>query len=42
MKTHKDPFTEEEMIERALKAEEDYAAGRLMTMEELEEEIKNW
>jgi len=38
----KDPFTEEEMIARAEKAEKDYVAGRFLTTEELEEEMKNW
>lgn len=37
-----DPFTQEEMIARAQKANEDYDAGRVLTMEELEEEMKNW
>ena len=36
------PFTEEEMIARAEKANEDYAAGRTMTLEQLEAEVKNW
>ncbi|KOS08328.1 hypothetical protein AM493_11860 [Flavobacterium akiainvivens] len=40
--TAEDPFTQEEMIARALKAEEDYNAGRYLTTEELEEEMKNW
>lgn len=42
MKSRKDLFTEEEMIARALKAEEDYKAGRFLSLEELEEEMKNW
>jgi hypothetical protein len=40
MKTHKDSFAEEEIIERANKANEDYAAGRVLTIEELEEGMK--
>ena len=36
------PFTEEEMMARAEKANEDYAAGRTMTLEQLEAEVKNW
>lgn len=39
---NKDPFTQEEMIARAQKANEDYAAGRVLTTEQLEEEMKNW
>ena len=37
-----DPFTQEEMIARAVKANEDYIEGRVLTTEELEAEIKNW
>ncbi len=37
-----DPFTQEEMISRAKKANEDHAAGRVLTTDELEEEMKNW
>ena len=40
--SNNDPFTEEEIIMRAQKANEDYAAGRVLTTEELEEEMKNW
>lgn len=36
-----DPFTQEEMIARAQKANEDFEAGRVLTTEELEEEMKN-
>jgi len=37
-----DPFTEEEMIARAQKANEDYASGRTMNIDQLEAEVKNW
>ncbi|MEL1245576.1 hypothetical protein AAEO56_14975 [Flavobacterium sp. DGU11] len=37
-----DPFNQEEMIARAQKANEDYEAGRVLTTEELEEEMKSW
>ena len=39
---NKDPFTQEEMIARAQKANEDYEAGRYLTTEELIEEMKKW
>ncbi|WP_262711230.1 hypothetical protein [Flavobacterium zepuense] len=42
MKQDKDPFTNEELIERAKKSEEDYAAGRIMTIDELEAELEKW
>ncbi|MCW4468598.1 hypothetical protein OGH69_06470 [Flavobacterium sp. MFBS3-15] len=35
-------FSEDEMIARAEIANEDYAAGRIMTLEQLEAEVKNW
>ena len=35
-------FTEEEMIRRAELADDDYENGRVMTIEELEEELKKW
>jgi len=42
MTQDKDPFAEEEMIERARKANEDYAAGRSMTISQLESHVKSW
>jgi hypothetical protein len=36
------PFTDEEMLERARKANADYEAGRYLTIEELIEEVKKW
>ena len=36
------PFSEEQMIARALKADADYVAGRTMSIEQLEAEVKNW
>lgn len=36
------PFSEDEMIARAEIANQDYAAGRTMTLEQLEAEVKNW
>lgn len=36
------PFTRDEMVARAEEANADYAAGRILTTEELEEEMKNW
>ena len=37
-----DPFNQKEMIARAMKANEDYEEGRVLTTDELEEEMKNW
>lgn len=42
MKTHNDPFSEEQMIRTAEIANDDYENGRVMTMAELEEEVKKW
>ena len=35
-------ITDEEMIERARRADADYVAGRVLTIEELEKEIEKW
>lgn len=36
------PFTEEDLIERIQKSEEDYRNGRFMTQSELEEVSSKW
>ena len=36
------PMTQDELIERTLKSEADFAAGRYKTIEELEKESENW
>jgi hypothetical protein len=34
------PFTQEELIKKAMKSEEDYKAGRYSTLEEFKEKYK--
>ena len=36
------PFTKTEVIERALKSEEDIKAGRVTSLSKLKKQIKNW
>jgi hypothetical protein len=36
------PFTEEQLIERAKKSNNDYLAGKFITQEQLENESKKW
>ena len=36
------PFTQEELIERAKKSNDDYLAGNFKSQEQLESESRNW
>jgi hypothetical protein len=37
--THNGPFSDEEMVQRALRSEEDIKAGRVISLEDLRQEI---
>ena len=36
------PFTEDQIIERAMKSEADIKAGRVTSLSKLKKEVKNW
>jgi len=36
------PFTQKQLIERAIKSNKDYVAGKVKTQEQLEIESENW
>ena len=37
-----EPLTEQELLERAKRSNDDYAKGKIKTQDQLEEESKNW